>query len=117
MSSYLPFRTKAQGTSRHLQHEVAGVVQAATTVRAKGGAGEAQMARCRVKGRTLEPGPLGLNPRSTTLLLCDPENFPNCSCLGFPICKRWVINRVLTTQGCCEKEVSFEVALGHSQCR
>lgn len=110
--AYLHPGLKLKGPAGHLQHKVTGVVQAATTVRAKGVVRRVQMACCRVKGRTLEPGPLGLNPRPMALLLCDPESLPNHAYLGFPICKRWMINRVLTTWGCCEKEVSFEMAPG-----
>lgn len=85
MSSDLPFRTKAQGTSRHLQPEVAGVVQAVTTVRAKEGLGKHRWLM-RVKGRTLEPGSLVSNPRFT-VLLSDPEKFPNSSALVSPSVK------------------------------
>lgn len=110
--AYLHPGLKLKGPAGHLQHEATVVGQAATIVRAKGVARGVQMACCRVKGRTLEPGPLGLNTRPMALLLCDPESLPNHTYLGFPICKRWMINRVLTTWGCCEKEVSFEMAPG-----
>lgn len=105
---------KLKGLARHVQLEVACVVQAVTIKRAKE-MGQSKDGTLQGQGHGLWSQGPGQNPSSAALLLCDPEKFPNHTCLGFSIHKRWMISRVLTAWGCCEKrdkEISSEMSPG-----